>query len=235
VVDKILPRNSTIPCAARATYTTREDNQAGFEIHVVQGERELVSDNRSLARFTLRGIPPMAAGLARLEVRFQVDANGMLSVHARETTTGVEQKVAVQPSYGLDDATVERMLADALDHGEDDLARRRVAENRVDASRILHATRKALEADSDLIDAREKDSIVRACAQLEEAALGEQAARIQAGIEALDDATKAFAGRRMNRAMARAIGGRRVDSIEKTVEHAKGIEHAHGPGARQVG
>jgi molecular chaperone HscA len=235
VVDKILPRNSTIPCAARATYTTREDNQTGFEIHVVQGERELVPDNRSLARFTLRGIPPMAAGLARLEVRFQVDANGMLSVHAKETTTGVEQKVTVQASYGLDDATVERMLADALDHGEDDLTRRRVAENRVDASRILHATRKALEADPDLIDAPEKGSIERACAELEEAALGEQAARIQAGIEALDDATKAFAARRMNRAMARAIGGKRVDAIEKTVEHAKGIEHAHGPGAQQVG
>jgi molecular chaperone HscA len=235
VVDKILPRNSTIPCAARATYTTREDNQTGFQIHVVQGERELAPDNRSLARFTLKGIPPMAAGLARLEVRFQVDVNGLLSVHAKETTTGVEQTVTVQPTYGLDDATVERMLADALDHGVDDLGRRRVAENRVEASRILHATRKALEADPDLIDEGERDRIERACADLEEAALGEQAARIHAGIDALDHATKAFAARRMNRAMARAIGGRRVEAIEKTVEHAKGIEHAHGPGAQQVG
>jgi molecular chaperone HscA len=235
VVDKILPRNSTIPCAARATYTTREDQQTGFEIHVVQGERELAPDNRSLARFALKGIPPMAAGLARLEVRFQVDANGLLSVHAKETTTGIEQKVTVQPTYGLDDATVERMLADALDHGEDDLTRRRIVENRVDASRILHATRKALEADPDLVDEQERGRIERACAELEEAALGEQATRIHAGIDALDDATKAFAARRMNRAMARAIAGKRVEAIEKTVEHAKGIEHAHGPGAQQVG
>jgi molecular chaperone HscA len=235
VVDKILPRNSTIPCAARATYTTKEDNQTGFEIHVVQGERELVADNRSLARFTLKGIPPMAAGLARLEVRFHVDANGVLSVHAKETTTGVEQKVTAQPTYGLDDETVERMLADALDHGEDDLSRRRVAENRVDASRILHATRTALESDADLVDEGERERIERACAELEEAALGEQASRIQAGIDALDDATKAFAARRMNRAMARAIGGKPVEAIEKTVENAKGIEYAHGPGAQQVG
>jgi molecular chaperone HscA len=235
VVDKILPRNSTIPCAARATYTTREDNQTGFEIHVVQGERELVVDNRSLAQFTLRGIPPMAAGLARLEVRFAVDANGILSVHAKETTTGVEQKVTVQPSYGLDDATVERMLADALDHGESDLERRRVAENRVEASRILHATRQALASDADLLDPAERRRIEHACIELEEASLGESASRIQAGIDALDDATKAFAARRMNRAMARAIGGKRVEAIEKTVEHAKGIEHAHGPGAQQVG
>jgi molecular chaperone HscA len=235
VVDKILPRNSTIPCAARATYTTREDNQTGFEIHVVQGERELVADNRSLARFTLRGIPPMAAGLARLEVRFEVDANGLLSVHAKETTTGIEQKVTVQPSYGLDDATVERMLAEALDHGESDLDRRRVAENRVEAERILLATRKALEADLDLVDAEEHEGILRACADLEEAARGEKAARIQASIDALDHVTRSFAARRMNRAMARAIGGKPVEAIERTVEHAKGIEHAHGPGAQQVG
>jgi molecular chaperone HscA len=235
VVDKILPRNSTIPCAARATYTTREDNQTGFEIHVVQGERELVADNRSLARFTLKGIPPMAAGLARLEVRFQVDANGLLSIQAKETTTGIEQRVTVQPSYGLDDATVEQMLADALDHGESDLARRRLAENRVEAGRILLATRKALEADADLLEPAEQTAILQACQALEEAARGDRGSRIQACIDALDAATKPFAALRMNRAMARAIGGQRVDAIEKTVENAKGIEYAHGPGAQQVG
>jgi molecular chaperone HscA len=235
VVDKILPRNSTVPCAARATYTTREDRQTGFEIHVVQGERELVADNRSLARFTLKGIPPMAAGLARLEVKFQVDADGLLAVHAKETTTGIEQKVSVQPSYGLDDATVERMLAEALDYGEADLERRRLAENRVEAGRILLATRRAVAADADLLDVAEAGRIEEACAALEQAVRGEQASRIQAGIDALDGATKAFAARRMNRAMARAMGGQRVEAIERTVEHAKGLEHAHGPQPERVG
>ncbi|HXX66194.1 MAG TPA: Fe-S protein assembly chaperone HscA [Polyangiaceae bacterium] len=229
IVDKILPRYSTVPCAARATYTTREDHQTGFEIHVVQGERELVADNRSLARFTLRGIPPMAAGMARLEVKFQVDANGLLAVHAKETTTGIEQTVTVRPSYGLDDATIQRMLTDALDHGEEDLDRRRLAETRVEAGRILLATRRALEADADLLDEGQKETIRVACAALEQATRGEQPSQIHASIDALDKVTQAFAAHRMNRAMARAIGGRPVDAIERTVEHAKGIEAAHGP------
>jgi molecular chaperone HscA len=227
VVDKILPRNSTIPCAARATYTTQEDNQTGFEIHVVQGERELVADARSLARFTLRGIPPMPAGMARLEVTFQVDADGLLAVHAKELATGIEQAVSVKPSYGLDDEAVERMLLDALDHGEDDLVRRRLAEGRVDARRVLAATRKSLAADADLLEAGEQARIAEACAALEESVQGDEPARILARIDALDDATKAFAGRRMNRAIARAIEGQRVDRVEKSVEHAKGIEEAH--------
>jgi molecular chaperone HscA len=234
VVDKILPRNSTIPCAARATYTTREDRQTGFEIHVVQGERELVADNRSLARFTLKGIPPMAAGMARLEVKFQVDADGLLAVHAKETSTGVEQTVTVRPSYGLDDATVERMLTEALDHGEEDLNRRRLAENRVEAGRILLAIRKALDADGDLLGSDQAELIRTACAKLEEAMQGDQSSRIQSCIDALDELTKPFAAKRMNRAMARAIGGQRVDTIEKTVEHAKGIEYAHGSQPRAV-
>jgi molecular chaperone HscA len=227
VVDKILPRNSTIPCVARATYTTQEDNQTGFEIHVVQGEREMVADDRSLARFTLKGIPPMPAGMARLEVSFQVDADGLLSVHAHELTTGIEQKVSVKPSYGLDDAAVEKMLLDALDHGEEDLAARRLAEARVDAARIGAAARKGLVADADLLEGGEKARIEAACTALDEAAQGTDAARIKARIDALDDATKAFAARRMNRAIARAIEGRRLDTVEKSVEHAKGVEEAH--------
>jgi molecular chaperone HscA len=230
VVDKVLPRNSTIPCSAKSTYTTQEDRQTGFEIHVVQGEREMVADGRSLARFTLKGIPPMPAGMARLEVTFQVDADGLLGVHAKELTTGVEQTVSVKPSYGLDDATVEQMLLDALDHGEEDLTRRRLAENRVEAGRILSATRKALAADADLLEAGERERIEAACAALEQAARGENATHVLARIEDLDETTKAFAGRRMNRAIARAIEGRRVEAVEKTVEHAKGIEAAHGPG-----
>jgi molecular chaperone HscA len=227
VIDKILPRNSTIPSSARATYTTQEDHQTGFEIHVLQGEREMAADNRSLARFMLKGIPPMPAGMARLEVTFDVDANGLLGVHAKELTTGLEQTVSVKPSYGLDDAAVEQMLIDALDHGEEDLEQRRLAENRVDARRILAATRAALEADADLLQPGEQARIERACAALEEAARGEAASLIHARFEAVDDATKAFAGRRMNRAIARAIEGRRVDVVEKSVEHAKGVEEAH--------
>jgi molecular chaperone HscA len=227
VVDKILPRNSTIPCAARATYTTQQDHQTGFEIHVVQGEREMVADNRSLARFTLQGIPPMPSGMARLEVTFRVDADGLLSVHAKELTTGIEQTVSVKPSHGLDDATVEKMLLDALDHGEQDLLERRLAENRVEAQRILAATRKALDADADLLEPGERQRIEEACAALDEATRGDDPSRIRARIESLDEATKAFAGRRMNRAIARAIEGRRVDAVEKLVEHAKGVEEAH--------
>jgi molecular chaperone HscA len=229
VVDKILPRNSTIPSRARATYTTQEDRQTGFEVHVLQGEREMVAHNRSLARFTLKGIPPMPAGMARLEVTFDVDADGLLGVHAKELTTGIEQTVSVKPSYGLDDAAVEQMLLDALDHGEDDLERRRLAENRVDAHRILAATRKALVADADLLESGEHARIEQACAALEEAARGESASLVHARFEGVDEATKAFAGRRMNRAIARAIEGHRVDAVEKSVEHAKGVEEAHAP------
>ena len=232
VVDKLLPRNSTIPCAVRATYTTQEDNQTGFEIHVVQGEREMVSDDRSLARFTLKGIPPMPAGMARLEVSFHVDADGLLSVHAKEVTTGIEQTVSVKPSYGLDDAAVEQMLLDALDHGEEDLKTRRLAENSVEARRILTATKKGLSADADLLELGEGEKIERACAALEAAADGSDPSSVHAHIEALDEVTKAFAGRRMNRAIARAIEGKRVELVEDRVKHAKGVEEAHSPPPR---
>jgi molecular chaperone HscA len=227
VVDKILPRNTTIPSGARATYTTQEDRQTGFEIHVVQGERELVADCRSLARFTLKGIPPMPAGLAKLEVTFEVDADGLLGVHAKELTTGIEQTVSVKPSYGLDDEAVETMLLDALDHGEEDLLARRVAENRVEAHRILGATKKAIDVDFGLLEAGERESIETAMRALEEAAAGEDPSRIHARVGDLDLASKAFASRRMNRAIARAIEGKKLDEIEKTVEHAKGIDAAH--------
>jgi molecular chaperone HscA len=180
-----------------------------------------------LARFTLKGIPPMPAGMARLEVTFQVDADGLLAVHAKELTRGVEQRVAVKPSYGLDDAAVERMLLEAFDHGEDDLTRRRLAEARVEARRILTATRKAVAADADLLEGRERESIEQACAALEACASGDDPSGIRARVDALDGTTKAFAGRRMNRAMARAIEGKRVEAVEATVVHAKGIEHAH--------
>ncbi|HEX7601087.1 MAG TPA: Fe-S protein assembly chaperone HscA [Polyangiaceae bacterium] len=224
VVDKILPRNTTIPTAARATYTTQQDRQTGFEIHVVQGERELVADCRSLARFTLKGIPPMPAGLAKLEVTFRVDADGLLSVHAKEVMTGLEQTVAVKPSYGLDDETVEKMLLDALDHGETDLQARRLAEGRVEAQRILLATRKALDSDAALLEPGERERIDQAMEALEKACNGSEPTKITRGIDAVDAATKEFAGRRMNQAIARAISGKRLDDLSKQVEKAKGVE-----------
>src|SRR5262249_54817111 len=153
--------------AARATYTTQQDKQTGFEIHVLQGERELAQDCRSLAHFTLKGIPPMPAGLARLEGTFRVDADGLLSVNAKETTTRIEQTIDVKPTYGLDDEAVEKMLMDALDHGEEDLLQRRVAEGRVEAGRIILATRKALTADPDLLHEGEMKTIEDAIATLE--------------------------------------------------------------------
>ena len=230
VVDRILPRNTTTPAAARAKYTTQEDRQTGFEIHVVQGERELAADCRSLARFTLRGIPPMPAGMARLEVTFRVDADGLLSVHAKEERTGIEQTVTVKPSYGLDDETVEQMLLDAIDHGEADLAARKLAEVRVEARRVLASTQKSLDADPDLLEPNERARIEEAMTKLEESAAGEDARRIELLINDLDAATKDFAGRRMNRAIANAIAGQRLSTVEKVVEHAKGIEAAHdGP------
>ena len=228
VVDRVLPRNTTTPAAARASYTTQEDKQTGFEIHVVQGERELAADCRSLARFTLKGIPPMAAGMARLEVTFRVDADGLLGVHAREDRTGIEQTVDVKPSYGLDDDTVEQMLIDAIDHGEEDLLARRLAESRLEAHRIGTSTRKSVDGDPELLAEGERERIETALAALDVAAKGTDPRRIQLRIDDLDASTKAFAERRMNRAIAQAIEGQRLESVERTVEHAKGVELAHG-------
>ncbi|MEO7110383.1 MAG: Fe-S protein assembly chaperone HscA [Polyangiaceae bacterium] len=227
VVDKILPRNTTIPTSARATYTTQEDDQTGFVVHVVQGERELAADCRSLAQFILKGIPPMQAGMAKLEITFDVDADGLLNVHAKEETTGIEQTVSVKPSYGLDDSAVEKMLMDALEYGEEDLLKRRLAENRVDAHRMLGATRKSVAADSDLLEEKERAAIDAAMTALEASIASDDPSKIHAAIEALDHATKDFAGRRMNRAIAKAIGGKNLNEVEKSVEGAKGIEAAH--------
>ena len=235
VAEKILPRNTTIPAGARQIFTTYADKQTGFDLHIVQGERELAADCRSLARFVLKGIPPMPAGLARLEVTFRVDADGLLSVTAREETTGVETKVEVKPSYGLTDAEVEDMLLAALDHGEDDLERRGLIEARVEAEQVLTATRKALAADADLLSPPERERVDQALADLEAAILGERKGSITARTEALDGATHDWAGRRMDRAVARAIAGKRIDDLEHDVEHAEGVDahvEAHARMAR---
>ena len=224
VAEKILPRNTTIPAGARQVFTTYADKQTGFDLHVVQGERELATDCRSLARFTLKGIPPMAAGMARLEVTFRVDADGLLAVEAREVTTGIEQVVEVRPSYGLTDEEVERMLLDALDHGEDDMEARKLAERRVEAERILMATRSALKTDMDLLLTSERDDVGAAMEALSEAIGGNNAARILRCNETLDAATKAWAGRRMDRAIQHALAGKAIDQVDADVAHARGVE-----------
>ncbi|MCK6533580.1 MAG: Fe-S protein assembly chaperone HscA [Polyangiaceae bacterium] len=224
-VDKVLPRNTTIPAGARSTFTTYADNQTGFEIHVVQGERELAKDCRSLARFTLKGIPPMPAGMARLEITFHVDENNLLKIEAKELTTGVCQEIEVKPSYGLTDDQVEAMLLDALDHGEEDFEARRLADAKVEGSRMALATQKALAADADLLTADERVRVEAALSELRRAVQGAtHVGSVQRSIDALDDATHEWAGRRMNRAIQSAIGGRSVEAIGESVAHARGVE-----------
>ncbi|WP_437315422.1 Fe-S protein assembly chaperone HscA [Sorangium sp. So ce385] len=240
VAEKILPRNTTIPAGARQVFTTYADNQTGFDLHIVQGERELAADCRSLARFVLKGIPPMPAGMARLEVTFRVDADGLLGVTARELTTGVEQKVEVKPSYGLTDEEVENMLLAALDHGEEDLIQRRLVEARVEGERVAMATRKALSADADLLGPGEREAIEGALSALDAAVRGDKPGLIQARTEALDDATRAWAGRRMDRAVAKAIAGKQVEDVEAKVSAAKGVdahlaEHRGDDAGREAG
>lgn len=232
-VDKILPRNTTIPAGARSTFTTYADNQTGFEIHVVQGERELAQDCRSLARFSLKGIPPMPAGMARLEIHFDVDENSLLHVSAKELTTGIEQQVEVKPSSGITEDEIEDMLIDALEHGEEDLEARRLADARVEAERVLLATQKSLAADDDLLDEAEANVIAVAIQDLEKA-LGSgpegaagaatKASIVQLRLDALDDATKAWAGRRMDRAIAQALAGQGVDQVAEGVSGARGVD-----------
>jgi molecular chaperone HscA len=224
IVDKIIPRNTTTPTGARASFTTYADNQTGFEIHVVQGERELAGDCRSLARFTLKGIPPMPAGMARLDVTFKVDADGLLHVHALETTTGKEQSVEVRPTYGLSEEEMEDMLLDALDHGEEDMHARLLAQARVEAERVLLATHKSLVQGVDMLEPGENASIGAAIVALEAAMAKGEPNAIRRRIEELDRASTPFAERRMNDAIAKAIAGRAVVEVEHDVEAAKGVD-----------
>jgi molecular chaperone HscA len=232
-VDRILPRNSSIPAKAHATYTTQKDNQTGFSLRVVQGERDLAKDCRSLAEFTLRGIPPLPAGLARLEVTFDVDADGILAVHTREILTGIEQTVEVVPSYGLDDDAIEQMLIDAMDNGEADIAARKLAELRMDAERIHLATFNAVQGTSDvqLLPDDERARIVAALAELEnESKVGSAPGPLRLAIDRVDQATQAFAARRMNHAIATALAGKDLSAVEHKVEGALGIDEAHARG-----
>ncbi|MCM0045180.1 MAG: Fe-S protein assembly chaperone HscA [Burkholderiaceae bacterium] len=213
LVEKVIPRNSTIPCARAQEFTTFKDGQTAMAIHVVQGERELVSDGRSLARFELRGIPPMAAGAARIRVTYQVDADGLLSVSAREMHSGVEASIEVKPSYGLGDDDIARMLQDSFSSAEDDMKRRALREEQVEAERILLATQAALDRDPDLLSAAERTTIDALIAAVRAAAQGSDHPAIQAAVEALAKGTEEFAARRMDRSVRAALTGRKVDEV----------------------
>ena len=213
LVEKVIPRNSTIPCARAQEFTTFKDGQGAMAIQVVQGERELVSDCRSLAKFELRGIPPMAAGAARIRVTFQVDADGLLSVSARELRSGVEAAVVVKPSYGLGDDVITQMLQDAFSSAEGDMQLRALREEQVEAERILLATQSALDADGGLLDDSERASVEALLAAVRSQLQSEDHLHIKTSVMALADGTEEFAARRMDRSVRTALAGRRLDEV----------------------
>jgi len=213
LVERIIERNTTIPTAKAQDFTTFKDGQTAMALHVVQGERELVSDCRSLARFELRGIPPMAAGAARIRVTFQVDADGLLNVFAREQNSGVEASITVKPSYGLGDEDIARMLKEGFSSAEQDMAARALREARVEAERMALATRTALQADGDLLSQAERTGIDALLQRLDQAAAGEDHDAINAAVEALAHGTEAFAAARMNRGIRAALTGRKVEEV----------------------
>jgi len=213
LVEKVIPRNSTIPVARAQEFTTFKDGQTAMAIHVVQGERELVSDCRSLARFELRGIPPMVAGAARIAVTFQVDADGLLSVSARENTTGVSASVVVKPSYGLTDDEVAAMLRSGFDHAQADRDARALAEQRVEAEGLVAALRAALAQDADLLGPDERAALEGGIASVDAARQGADHRALKSAVEALNRLSEPFAARRMDRSVSRALAGRRLDEV----------------------
>ncbi len=213
LVERIVERNSTIPVAKAQDFTTFKDGQTALALHVVQGERELVADCRSLARFELRGIPPMVAGAARIRVTFEVDADGLLAVSARELTSGVEAKVSVKPSYGLADDDIARMLKEGFGAAEVDASARALREARVEAERMVLATRSALAADGELLSDAEREAIAALLTSTEAIAQGDDHHAIDDAVKALADGTEAFAAMRMNRGIRAALAGRSVEEI----------------------
>ncbi|AWC95701.1 TPA: Fe-S protein assembly chaperone HscA [Morganella morganii subsp. morganii] len=213
LVEKVIPRNTTIPAARAQEFTTFKDGQTAMTIHVLQGEREMVSDCRSLARFTLRGIPPMAAGNAHIRVTFQVDADGLLSVSALEKSTGVQASVQIKPSYGLSDTDIAGMIKDSLENAENDLSTRRLAEQKVEAARLLESLTQALSEDGNLLSDDENAAIDAAVGVLIESVEGDSPAAIENAIKQLDKQTQVFAARRMDNSVRKALAGHSVDEI----------------------
>jgi len=214
IVEKVIPRNQPIPVAMAQEFTTYQDGQTAMSIHVVQGEREMVDQNRSLARFVLRGIPAMAAGAARIRVAFTVDADGLLTVSASETSTGIEQEVAVKPSYGLTEDEMAKMLRDSLEHARDDMERRLLTEAVVEARRATLAVKSALGADSDLLSNDERQAIDAAVDHVEQAIATGIRDDVNAAVEGLEAATKGFAEKRMDRGVRTALAGVSVDRLD---------------------
>ncbi|MBG7084201.1 Fe-S protein assembly chaperone HscA [Pseudomonas aeruginosa] len=216
LMEKVIPRNTTIPVARAQEFTTYKDGQTAMMIHVLQGERELVKDCRSLARFELRGIPPMVAGAAKIRVTFQVDADGLLGVSARELSSGVEASIQVKPSYGLTDGEIARMLKDSFDYAGDDKAARALREQQVEAQRLLEAVQSALDVDGErLLDEEERLAIAAQMDTLRELAGGSDTAAIENQIKRLSQVTDAFAARRMDATVKAALSGRRLNEIEE--------------------
>ena len=213
LVEKIIPRNTTIPVARAQEFTTFKDGQTAMSVHIVQGERELVNDCRSLARFTLRGIPPMAAGAAHIRVTYQVDADGLLSVTAIEKTTGLQSSIHVKPSYGLTDDEIANMLKASMENAKEDIQARLLAEQRVEAERVLESVRSALAQDYDLLDDDELSAVKNAIISLEQLKQQDDSLAIKQGIKALDLATQEFAARRMDKSIRTALAGHSVDDI----------------------
>jgi molecular chaperone HscA len=213
LVERIVPRNSAIPTALAQDFTTYQDGQTALALHVVQGERDLVADCRSLARFELRGIPPMAAGAARIRVTFTVDADGVLSVSAREQGSGVEARVDVKPAYGLSDEQIATMLQESFSTAQQDMAARALVEARVDADRMVVATRSALQADGSLLSKEELSAIESQIAQVQLSAQGESASDIEAATAALAKGTEAFAAMRMNHGIQKALSGKKLEEV----------------------
>ena len=213
LVETLIPRNTTLPVARAQEFTTFKDGQTAMSLHVVQGERDSVEHNRSLARFTLRGIPPMVAGAARIRVTFQIDADGLLTVSAQEKTTGVHSEIQVKPSYGLSEESVEQMLRSAFDHASDDVQARRLREARVEAARSLEALGGAMASDSDLLNEIDRPILEDARNLLATAMQTQDASAIHEAIEHLENAALPFIQRRMNRAVSRALAGHSVDEM----------------------
>ncbi|WP_199055256.1 Fe-S protein assembly chaperone HscA [Aquitalea sp. ASV15] len=213
LTEKIIPRNSTIPVARAQEFTTFKDGQTAMSIHVLQGERELVADCRSLAQFVLRGIPPMVAGAARIRITFQVDADGLLAVSAREMTSGVEASIEVKPSYGLSDDAISQMLSDSLAHVQDDIEARKLREAIVDADSLRDATLAALRIDGDLLTAEETSAIQQVLQQLEQAISSQTTLQVNQATHRLNKATEDFAARRMDRNIQRALKGQKISEL----------------------
>ncbi|MDD2892657.1 MAG: Fe-S protein assembly chaperone HscA [Halothiobacillaceae bacterium] len=220
LVETLIPRNTTLPVARAQEFTTFKDGQTAMSLHVVQGERDSVENNRSLARFTLRGIPPMVAGAARVRVTFQVDADGLLTVSAQEKISGTYAEIQVKPSYGLSEESVEQMLRSAFDHASDDVQARRVREAKLEAMRSLEALESAMASDAELLTELDRPILSAAQTLLNQALQGEDAQVITEAVEQLENAALPFVQRRMNQAVSRALAGHTVDDMATQMHHA---------------